>query len=335
MMRPVISIRAVDAAADELRVDAFAVVMATGVLSVAARNTGHPLLASGLAWVAPPTLVVLIALAVLRFARRGSAFAPSLTRLDHETGRYTLVAACGILGTRFGSASSVADASLGVAACALWLGLLPLLVRAVRASGRGELVGRARGSWLLVVVGTEAVAATAAVFVRDTRVPGLAAASAALWLLGLLLYAVITALVVVRATRALRPADFTPDTWVLLGALASGALAGGVLAEVVAPGWRTAVSTVDIAVWVAASAWGPALLLGEVWRVRAGFVPGYDHHRWATVFPLAMYASACSTLVTATGLPFLALLARVVFWCALALWCAMVVGWLWNLVTRP
>lgn len=330
-----ISIRAVDAAADEVRVDAFTSVMATGVLSVAARNTGHPVLAGGLAWLALATLVCQLALAVWRFVRRGSAFAPSLPRIDHETGRYTLVAACGILGTRFGTGSSTADACLGIAACLVWLGILPLVVRALWASRWDELVEGARGRWLLAAVGTESVAATAAVFAADTGATVLLPAVAALWLLGLLLYAVITTFIVVRAvTRTLRPVDLTPDTWVLLGGIASGTLAGGVLSDVAGPsGWSGMISAVSVGSWLVATAWGPLLVLGEVWRVRAGFVPGYDHQRWSTVFPIAMHSSASSTLVV-TGLSFMAVVALVVYWCALALWCAMVAGWLWKLATR-
>lgn len=86
----------------------------------------------------------------------------------------------------------------------MWLGVLPLVVRALWTSGWDELVEGARGRWLLAAVGTESVAATAAVFAGDTGARVLLPAVAALWLLGLLLYAVIPTFIVVRAvTRTL------------------------------------------------------------------------------------------------------------------------------------
>ena len=76
-------------------------------------------------------------------------------------------------------------------------------------------------------------------------------------------------------------------------------------------------------------------MAAEAWRARAGW-PGFELSRWATVFPLGMYAVACTALGTVgpTARTILRDVSTVMFWIALAAWCATAIGMVVN-VLRP
>lgn len=79
---------------------------------------------------------------------------------------------------------------------------------------------------------------------------------------------------------------------------------------------------VTVVLWALTIAWLPFLIVAEVrWpRLR------YDPRRWATVFPLAMYAVMSVTAGQAAGLDTLADLGRPAMWVAFAAWCAAAAG---------
>jgi tellurite resistance protein TehA-like permease len=71
-----------------------------------------------------------------------------------------------------------------------------------------------------------------------------------------------------------------------------------------------------LVVWVLAIAWLPLLAVGELRRPRRG----YDLRRWATVFPVGMYA-VCSFLVAgADDIGAIGTFARIWVWVSVAVW---------------
>jgi tellurite resistance protein TehA-like permease len=111
------------------------------------------------------------------------------------------------------------------------------------------------------------------------------------------------------------------DHWVAGGALAISALAAGRITlsarSLGALGELTgALESVPVALWIAAIAWLPVLVVAEAIRPRLG----YDVRRWATVFPVGMYA-ACSFVVgSAAGVAAITDFARLWIWVAVAVW---------------
>jgi tellurite resistance protein TehA-like permease len=172
------------------------------------------------------------------------------------------------------------------------------------------------GVSFLLVVSTESLAVGGAVIAARERLAWLALASLAAVAAGLGAYVFVLARFDVRQLRLGRG-----DQWVAGGALAIATLACGDTSEAA----RTAGSlhalagpldAAALALWAAAAAWIPALLAGELAARRLG----YDTERWATVFPVAMYA-ACSFVVgTVDGIGALLDLARVCTWVAFAFW---------------
>src|SRR6185437_2888699 len=127
-------------------------------------------------------------------------------------------------------------------------------------------------------------------------------AAMALFLVGLAAYAVI-----------LWRFDFRSfgtgagDQWVVGGALAIGTLAAGKIAVADAAGaWTGLLDDLALALWCVAMAWLIPLVISEVIRPRLR----YHVLRWATVFPVGMYA-ACSFAVAVTLIVLIGLTRRV------------------------
>jgi tellurite resistance protein TehA-like permease len=92
----------------------------------------------------------------------------------------------------------------------------------------------------------------------------------------------------------------------------------------------SALRIVALILWAAALVWLVLLVLAELRWPR----PRYRSQRWATVFPLGMYAVCSFALDAAGGPPFSGDFARVWIWFALAGWAATAVGMLGAIARR-
>jgi tellurite resistance protein TehA-like permease len=222
----------------------------------------------------------------------------------------TGVAGTAVLGARAALLGwgRVATVALAVAVV-MWLALLPSFVRTPRE--------RAAGTSFLVVVATESIAALAALVSQLEHTRWLATAALVPLVLGLAAYPLVA-----RRFDLREIASGHGDQWVAGGALAIATLA---CAEVGGAATGVLHSTLDHAafvVWVLAIGWLPVLVAGELRGPRRGF----DLRRWATVFPVGMYA-VCSFLVARVdGVGSIATFARVWAWVGLAVWLLAFVG---------
>ena len=265
---------------------ALSAVMATGIVSVAARDNGERWLSAGLFAVACALLVVLS----VRAARR-----PVVTIES-----FAVVAALSMIGVRL-EAYGQRDLSVlfAVLAVVCWAAVLLRL--------RG--LGARSGMRLLAVVATEGVAISLLGISN-----GLATVALAWLVLGFALYVGVIATLPPAHLR-----DGGGEIWIAMGALAISALAaarvGGALRSAV-------LDDVALGLWAAASCWGLVLVYAECrWRR----LP-YESRRWATVFPLGMYATASYAAGRVNGIGGLASVSRVMFWVALAVWALVAAG---------
>ena len=329
-----------------LPADAFAVVMATGIVSVAARSTGHPAVATAFAAMAGVALGVLAVCVAVGVATRGSVVATGPDPLARSLLLFSAVAACDVVAACLGPDHVGVTAGLGVVAAALWLVLVPRAVAALRSRPRRSRGEGARGGWLLAAVGTESLALSAAHLTRaGVAVPVLLGVALALWALGLAAYLAIAVPIVRRIAAAPDSVEvLSPDAWVLMGALAIATLSGSsvVLAARDSGALPWVPGVLDpalVALWALGTAWIPGLVVGEIRRARR-VPPCYERARWATVFPLGMYSATCSLLAvvlaahgaaglggSATVLPsVLRDVGVVAFWVALPVWCVVALG---------
>jgi tellurite resistance protein TehA-like permease len=137
------------------------------------------------------------------------------------------------------------------------------------------------------------------------------------WLLGVLMYVVVAAPLVRRVRRG--GVELAGDHWIVMGALAIGALAASSLVRASAQlGWASGLEDVaraaEVVLWAGASAAIPLLLLAEA----RAWPPSLGVERWSNVFPLGMYATATYALRARTGVGWLHTVATVFLWIAVA-----------------
>ena len=107
--------------------DAFASVMATGIVSISAHDHHYRWISWVLAAIAAATMVVLTALAVVKTAVR-QRFPFDLTDPDVAVRLFTFVAACTVLGARFEAHPGV----LGILATIAWITWFVLIAATAR-----------------------------------------------------------------------------------------------------------------------------------------------------------------------------------------------------------
>ena len=311
---------------------AFAMVMATGIVSIAAHLLGYDIVGwvlLGINAVAYPALLAITLCRLLRYPRAVHA-----DIVDHARGPgfLTLVAATAVLGSQFAIYHVVPQALpwlLGLAA-ALWLILTYMFLAAMTIGQRKPgLHTGLNGTWLLVVVATESIAVLAkAVSPLDGASPPLDLLALAAWLLGGSLYMMLITLIFYRwCFVPMTAADLTEPWWINMGAMAITTFAGSrlMLAAHHLAGWpgdaHLALRVLTTACWVMATFWIPLLAALFIEKhIIIGDPIRYTAAEWSVVFPLGMYSAATYTYADAAHVPFLATVARVTVFVAFATW---------------
>ncbi|MDE2295428.1 MAG: tellurite resistance/C4-dicarboxylate transporter family protein [Gammaproteobacteria bacterium] len=326
----------------------FALVMATGIVSIAAKNVGLLVISNGLFVVnivAYPTLVVLTMLRALCHPRR-------LFRdmVDHQRGPgfLTTVAATCILGIESLLVKGSVDLAMGLLAVgvALWLGLTYTIFTAFTVKREKPPLERGiTGAWLIAVVATQSIAVLSALIARQWSQPyrlEFNFFALSMWSWGGMFYIWIISLIFYRYSFfAFSPTDLSPPYWINMGAMAISTMAGARLIEN-APDAPFLASLAPflkgftVLYWATATWWIPMLVLLGVWRHLVRRFPlRYDPLYWGAVFPLGMYSAASWQMTKSLDLPFLATTARLMFIPALAAWSLAFVGLLRQLlITR-
>ncbi|MGH2903374.1 MAG: tellurite resistance/C4-dicarboxylate transporter family protein [Solirubrobacteraceae bacterium] len=288
-----------------------AVVMGTGIVSIALTLDSHETLSVVLLVLAAAAWVTLAVLLPARALRDRPRFRDDV-RLPAA---FTSVAGTAVLGTRLTLLgwTGAAGALLAIA-FAVWLGLIGTVLR----NWRTPTVGAS----FILTVGTESLALLAAALALADHAGWLLGASLPPFVLGLGFYAFV-----LRHFDRTQLATGRGDHWVTGGALAISTVAAGriTLAAEHLRVLHDAVGTlkvVSLVLWVLALAWLPALIFAEArWPRR-----GYYVRRWSTVFPVGMYA-ACSFVVgDIDSAPAITSFARVWIWIAVAVWGVVACG---------
>ena len=322
----------------------FALVMATGIVSIAAQSFNLSVLALGLLVCNVVAYAVLAGLTVLRAIRYPRLFFADMT--DHRLGPgfFTTVAGSCILGTQMLlMAHSLALATVFLAlGVALWIGLTYTIFTAFTIKRhKPPLQEGITGAWLIAVVATQSIAVLAALIARDWPQPHrleLNFFALSMWLWGGMFYIWIISLIFYRYSFfAFSPSDLSPPYWINMGAMAISTLAGARLVQNTpdAPFLASLLPFLKgftVFYWATGTWWIPMLLVLGVWRHGIQRFPlRYDPLYWGAVFPLGMYTVATRQMEGALDLPFLAPLPPVVFVCALAAWTLAFIGLVWDL----
>ena len=314
----------------------FALVMATGIISVGAQLEGLDVISRSLLMLCATAFVVLLVLTGWRLAAYRGAVVDDFTDPRRAFGFFTFVAGTNVLGVRLGMAGAHAAAATLLALAGLaWLAL-GYVVPWTAVLGRQErpVVATANGTWFIWVVASQSVAVASAsiepVYASARR--ELAVLAVVSWSVGVFLYAAAGIMVALRLMLyEFGPQDLTPPYWVSMGALAITVLAGARIVEMAdAPMvevTRGLIAGLAVVFWAFATWLIPVLVAAGWWRhVRRRVPLAYDATLWSIVFPLGMYAVAGLYLGRADHLPFVESIGRTGLWVALAAWLLVLVA---------
>jgi tellurite resistance protein TehA-like permease len=316
----------------------FALVMATGIIAIAAQQQTIDWLADTLYVVTAASFVVLVVLVVVRLVAYTGQLLADLTSHAKGFAFLTVVAGTNVLG----SASAIIHGWWTLAEV-LWWCSLPLYVFLVYTTLISDVLRHEKpglgaginGSWFLLTVSTESIAVLGALLLGHDPNDFLAFACIAAFCLGLVLYLIVMTMVFLRWTfQPLEPTEADPPAWIAAGAVAITVLAGSNLL-----GTRTVSPRVDrlgpfveglvTLAWATATFWFPLMVAIGIWRHIIRKVPlRYHPSYWALVFPLGMYGVATFKMRAVIQLDQLEWAPKVTLAVALTAWTAAFIGML-------
>lgn len=314
----------------------FALVMATGIVAIGAEQQAIHWLADSLYAIAAVAYVVLAVLVLIRLGLHTRRLVADLTSHAKGFAFLTIVAATNVLG----SASALTHEWWSLARAMWWCGValwsvlvyVPLIAVVLRNPKPGMGAG-INGTWFLLTVSTQSVAALGALLLARDANDLLAFACVAAFVLGLVLYLIVMTMVFLRWTfQPLEPTEADPPAWIAAGAVAITVLAGSNLlaargASIRVERLAPLIEGLVVLAWATATFWFPLMIAIGIWRHIVRRVPlRYHPSYWSLVFPLGMYGAATYKMSAEVGLDQLDWLPEVTLAVAISAWAAASLG---------
>lgn len=321
----------------------FALVMATGIIAVAADQQDIGWLAQALYAAAAVGYAVLTVMLSLRIVLYPRAFVADLETHTRGFAFLTTVAATNVLA----SASAVVHGwwtlawilwwiSLGLWAILLYATLISTVVR----GNKPALGAGINGTWFLLTVSTQSIVVVGGLVFDRHPSDALAFTLLAAFLVGIVLYLIVMTMVFLRWTfHELEPTEVDPPAWIAAGAVAITVLAGSNLLLAAPDSERLTrlsgfIEGMTVLAWATATFWFPLMIAIGVWRHVVRRVPlRYHPSFWSLVFPIGMYSAATFRMRAAIELDALADLPKVALAGALVAWSATAFGLIHSGVT--
>lgn len=309
----------------------FALVMATGIVSIATDHLGLHRTSAVLLVAAAVCWALLVVAYVWRAIACRARFLADLRAPSTAFAFFTAVAACGVLANRLLlDRHQTAAITLGALALGAWVALSYAVPLRIIAGPRTDgVLHMANGTWLLWVVATQSLSTVASglVPVWPSRADGMTLLAVASWGVGAVLYVVLICVVLLRLLLfGVQLADLTGPYWISMGATAITVLAGDRLLRLSATPVLTEVRPIVVGTCLVLWAFGtwlwPPLVAQSLRRatVRRPIGTLYRVTDWSVVFPIGMYSVASIELSRIVGAPWIGTIGKAAGWLALAAW---------------
>lgn len=310
----------------------FALVMATGIVSIAAHIYGLKWIAYGLLYFNIVAYLWLFALSILRLIFFTKRCAADFYNPRKSPGFLSFVAGSCVLGTQLVFLRHDYFWSSGLYFIALisWVFLIYAFFTVITIEHNKPTFDKAiNGVWLLVIVSSQAISVLGILLAKHFSFSHhqILFLSLIMFLCGCMFYLIVITLIVYRMSFfELMAREFAPSYWINMGAVAISALAGSFLISH-AGDWIFLESLLPflkgftLFFWAIGTWWIPFIIILDVWRYVIKRLPiTYHPQFWDVVFPLGMYTVCTLEMSWAMNLPFIKGIPSVSVYVAIVVW---------------
>lgn len=324
----------------------FALVMATGIISIAAELLGMRTIAVALLVINIAAYVILWLLLLIRTVKFFPRIKGDIADHVRGPGFFTVVAGTCVLGSEL--IIVLGDyriaVALWMAGLLLWLVIMYSFFTSITVrENKPTIEAGLNGAWLIAVVSTQSISVLGTLLVAryDGYREPLLFFTLCMFLIGCMLYVLLITLIFYRFTFVnITTASLTPPYWINMGAVAITTLAGARLI-IAAPSWSFLgdimpfLKGFTLFFWAAGTWWIPLLFILGFWRhVYKRFPLRYDPQYWGMVFPLGMYTVCTFQFSRAINFPPLMIIPRIFVYFALAAWLLAFAGFVYSVALR-
>jgi len=322
----------------------FALVMATGIVSIACHLLKMDILAIPLFYLNQFFYIVLWILTLIRLVRYPMKVFSDLSNHRVGSGFLTIVAATNVLGSQFVilQANETIALYLWVLGLALWFLLIYTLFTVFTVKEeKPTLEDGINGGWLLFIVSTQSVPVLGMLIVSrfEAWQEMFTFSMLGFYLLGCMFYILIISLIMYRFLFfKIEAEEMNPSYWINTGAVAITTLAG---ANILLRGhasfladFAPFIKGFTVFFWAAGTWWIPYLFIVGAWRHFYKRYPlTYHPVYWGLVFPMGMYTVATFRVAQEFNSDFLLLIPQYFIYLALVAWVVTFYGLVSRLFT--